>query len=243
MTVKDFLSTAAFAWSLALVPAHADRGMYEPPQVDHGRGAFNKLTPRKHEERLVVSIYEFRSNLSEIPARATTDLFKTALVRSGRFRVVERARLAEGVARERQLASESTGAAIDTPLRNAKYLFEGSISEASPNERQRTQRLAIAGMEIGGGSNRDVIAIDVRVVEVATGDIVDVVSVRKSVVTRSSSVAGVGAAIGAVMAQRGRSVPYVPDLAVQDQTRESLDAALRDAIELAVAELAARLAP
>jgi len=56
------------------------------------------------EARPVVAIYEFRSGVSEIGPRAATDMFVTALVHSGRFRVMERARLNEGVVREKQLA-------------------------------------------------------------------------------------------------------------------------------------------
>ena len=54
-------------------------------------------------ERLPVTIYEFRSGVAAVNGAAATDMFKTALVKTGRFRVVERARLNEGVVREKQL--------------------------------------------------------------------------------------------------------------------------------------------
>lgn len=232
----------AVALLLPAHPADADRGDYQPPEVLSGRPELQSRPARNLEERIAVSIYEFRSGVTEIPARASTDMFKTALVRSGQFRVVERSRLAEGVAVERKLSAEgATDTSIDRPLRAVKYLFEGTISEAAPSEKQRSQTVSLAGLEVGGGSNRDYISIDVRVVEVATGDIVDVVTVRKTVAGRTSSIGGVGNAIGAVLAQRGKATPFVPDLRIQEQQKESLDAALREAIDVAVAELAARL--
>jgi curli biogenesis system outer membrane secretion channel CsgG len=194
-------------------------------------------------DRLPVTIYEFRSSVTEMPARATTDMFKTALVRSGQFRVVERARAAEGVMREKQLnaAGLADGRSAEQPLRAAKYVFEGTISEATQSQTQRSSGVAVAGMEIGSGSNRDVISIDVRVVEVASGDIVDVVNVRKPITSETAAVSGFGNLIGTVLSQRGRSTTYVPDVQAQQQRRESLDQALREAIDQAVATLAVRL--
>jgi curli production assembly/transport component CsgG len=229
-------------------PAYAAGGSprgYEPPQVDAARStqALSKLPPKPPAERLVVTVYEFRSSVTEIAARATTDMFATALVKSGQFRVVERARAAEGAIREKQLnaAGQSGGKSAQQPLRAAKYVFEGTISEATQSKTQRTSGVSIAGLAAGGGSNRDVIAIDVRVVDVASGDIVDSVTVRKSIASETSSVSGVGNLIGNVLSQRGRSSTYVPDVQVQQQRREGLDEALREAIDQAVAALAERL--
>jgi len=39
----------------------------------------------------------FRSSVGEITARGSTDMFTTALIQSGQFRVVERSRLNDGV--------------------------------------------------------------------------------------------------------------------------------------------------
>jgi curli biogenesis system outer membrane secretion channel CsgG len=168
-------------------------------------------------------------------------MFTTALVRSGQFRVVERARAVEGALRERQL-NASEGRADSQPLRGAEYLFEGTISEATASQSQRSSGVSIAGMELGGGGNRDVLSVDVRVVEVASGDVVDAVTVRKAVVSETTGVSGVGSLIGAALPQRGRTSTFVPDVQFQRQRRESVDQALREAIELAVVTLAARLA-
>jgi curli production assembly/transport component CsgG len=234
--------------AIVIAPACAGGGVprgYEPAQVDAARStqSLSKLPVRPAVERVAVAVYEFRSSVTEIAARATTDMFTTALVKSGQFRVVERARVTEGAIREKQLnaTGHSDGKSAQLPLRAAKYVFEGTISEATQSQTQRSGGVSIAGMAAGGGNNRDVIAIDVRVVEVASGDIVESITVRKSIASETANVSGVGNLIGTVLSQRGRSSTYVPDVQVQQQRREGLDEALREAIDQAVATLAARL--
>jgi curli biogenesis system outer membrane secretion channel CsgG len=227
----------------SLLTGCADVPAYEAPRVDAAPSTQAiKAMPRKHGELTTVSIYEFRSAVTEIQARGTTDMFKTALLNSGQFRVVERARLNEGVLREKQLnaAGQSGGKSADEKLPHATYIFEGAITEANAGETQRSGAFGIAGAQIGGSTNRDVIGLDVRVVSVATGEIVGVVTVHKAVASKSQSLSGLGNLMGTVLAQQGRSTAYVPDLQLQQQHKESLDSALRAAIDQAVIELANR---
>ena len=215
----------------------------EPPRVDAAPSSKAlKAMPRKPGALPVVSIYEFRSAVTEIPARGATDMFKTALVKSGQFRVVERARLNEGVIREKQLnaAGLASGKSARALLTGAKYVFEGAITQANPGESQRSSAFGIAGAQIGSSSNRDVIGIDVRIVDAATGEIVDVVTVTQAIASSTSNVSGVGNLIGAVLSQKGKSSAFVPDMQVQEQKKEGLDSALRAAIDHAVLELAKR---
>ncbi len=234
---------AAVVAATAGLTACAGTPTAEPPQVDRAASTQAlKSLPRKAGERIAVSIYEFRSSVGEIPARGSTDMFKTALVQSGQFRVVERSRLNEGVIREKQLnaAGLSTGKAGAEQLTGARYIFEGSITEANASQTQRSAGVAVAGMELSGSSNKDVIGIDVRIVDVASGDVVDVVTVRKSVASDSVGVSGIGNVIGTVLARKGKNTAYVPDVQLQQQRKESLDVALRAAIDQAVIELAGR---
>jgi curli biogenesis system outer membrane secretion channel CsgG len=218
---------------------------YEPPQADTAptTQAIKKL-PRKSGERVAVTIYEFRSGLSDASARGATDIFKTALVQSGQFTVVERARLNEGVGREKQLnqAGATTGRSGTTQLRGAAYIFEGAVTEANSSESQNSTSVGVRGLQIGGGSNRDSIAIDVRIVDASNGDVVDVVSVRKAIASNSVQISGIGEFLNSVLASRGKSSPNVPDVQTQQQKREGVDSALRDAINQAVLELAKRFA-
>src|SRR5512147_670697 len=80
----------------------------EDPQLDNS-STTEKLEslPRVDEaNRKVVTIYEFRSSVPEISAGAATDMFTTALIKSGTFAVAERERLNQGVAFEKQLNAQ-----------------------------------------------------------------------------------------------------------------------------------------
>lgn len=76
-----------------------------------------------------------------------------------------------------------------------------------------------------------------RVVEVATGDVIEVVTVRKIIASDSANVSGIGNLLGTVLAQKGITSPYTPDLKLEQKRKESLDTALRAAIDEAVIEL------
>src|SRR5258707_1699838 len=101
--------------------------------------------PRVAGRRKVVTIYEFRSSVTEIPARGATDMFTTALIKSGAFAVAERSRLNEGVIREKQLhaSGQSTGSTAQSPVAGAAFIFEGTISEAAPGESQSSRSFNI----------------------------------------------------------------------------------------------------
>jgi len=145
--------------------------------------------------------------------------------------------------REKQLNASglTTGSSAAQPLLDAKYIFEGAITEANAGQTQRSAAFNIGGAELGASKGTDVLAIDVRVVEVATGELVNVVTVRKTIVSDSTSFSGIGSLIGTVLAGKGRNAAYVPDLRLQQQRKESIDLALRAVIDEAVIQLASRL--
>lgn len=243
MRTTHAATSIALTLSLFLLGCAVASPAVEPAVVDSSAGsrALRGL-PRPQGERVAVTIYEFRSGLANVSGRAATDMFKTALVQSGRFRVVERSRLAEGVLREKQLqqGGYASGTAAQKQLRGARFIFEGTVSEANPGESQSSGGVSIGGMQVGGATNRDSIAIDVRVVDAATGDILDAIVVRKAIDAGEVSVSGVGNLLGSIMAQRGRHLPYAPDVQVQQRRAEGADTALRAAIEEAVLQLVNR---
>lgn len=238
---------AAFAPVVVVLSACVVPGsLSTPAQADASAGAQAlKKLPRKSGDRVAVTVYEFRSGLPGLGAQAATDMFKTALVHSGQFRVVERARLNEGVAREKQLqgGGYATGRAAQSQLRGAQYVFEGAVAEANSSERQQAGSVSVGGMQVGGASNRDSIAIDVRVVDVASGDVVDAITVRKRIGAEETSVSGVGNLIGNVMNRKGKYSPYTPDVQATQRRNEGVDSALRAAIDEAVLQLAKRFEP
>jgi curli biogenesis system outer membrane secretion channel CsgG len=225
----------------ASAPSPAQAAEPAKQQATAGQKALDNL-PRQQGERPVVTIYEFRSSLASIGGRSATDVFTTALVKSGQFRVVERSRLNEGVVREKQLQQSgwAAGTAGTTQLRGAQYIFEGTVTEANASEQRNSGGINVGGMQVGGGSNTDTIAIDVRVIDANTSDILDVVSVSKPIKATTASVSGVGGLLNNVLAERGKSSPYTPDVQGQSTKQEGLDKALRACIDEAVLQLAKR---
>ena len=200
--------------------------------------------PRKSSDaRVAVAIYEFTSNLPEISPRGATEQFKTALVQSGQFRVVERAKLDRGVVREKQMnaAGQTTGSTSQQQLRGAEYIFEAEITELGSGTRTSSNGVNIGGLQVGGARNNDEFGIDISIVDANTGDVVDAISVRKRLKGTARSVGGIGALINLVRAEKGKGgVAYSPEVQHQSTSKDNFDAVLREAIEEAVYELAKR---
>lgn len=206
--------------------------------------ALAALPPKPLEQRLPVTIYEFHSGVPAVSVTAATDMFTTALVRSAQFRVVERQRLNQGVLYEKQLnaAGQTTGDTAQKQLRGARYIFEGTVTEANASGEQHQAGVNVGGLNLGGGTNKDTIAIDVRILDANTGDVLDAVSVSKALNDSNTSLSGTGALAGTLAAMRGRMAnPLTPDVNYQSAHQESVDAALRYCIEASVLELVKRL--
>jgi curli biogenesis system outer membrane secretion channel CsgG len=192
------------------------------------------------------TIREFRSSLAEVTPRAATDMFITALVKTRQFRVLERARLAEGVAAEKSLNQQgvTTGQAGQSQYIAATYMFEATISENSSTDRKSTFTMGLAGATAGRGTLSDSLAIDVRVTDVESGVVVDAVTVRKEIKSVQSQVSGVTSALANIFS-KGRAAQAAELLAPTDSytndRKDSVDATLREAINDAVRDIAKRL--
>ncbi len=206
--------------------------------------ALAALPPKPLEQRVPVTIYEFHSGVPAVSVTAATDMFTTALVRSAQFRVVERQRLNQGVLYEKQMnaAGQTTGDAAQKQLRGARYIFEGTVSEANASGDQHQAGVNVGGLSLGGGTNKDTIAVDVRILDADNGDVLDAVSVTKTLNDNSTSVSGTGALAGTLAALRGRVAnPLTPDVNYQSAHQESVDKALRYCIDASVLALVKRL--
>jgi curli biogenesis system outer membrane secretion channel CsgG len=204
---------------------------------------------RKTGTKKIVTIYEFRTSVPEVLPRAATDMFTTALMKSGAFAVAERQRLNEGVMREKQLnASVHTSGDLDsTKLAVARIIFEGTISEAMIAGQQNEFSSSAGGVDISLTQNQDTIGIDVRVIEAQSGLVLDAVNVRRSLQSSDSKASATvsGAGGSAVLKQFRSSIPggeVLGTVAIQARIakKESIDRALRECIELAVLELVRR---
>ncbi len=212
----------------------------EDPQLDNS-STTQKLEslPRVDEaDRKVVTIYEFRSSVPEISAAAATDMFTTALIKSGTFAVAERERLNQGVAFEKQLNAQgqTTGTVAQSQLVGAQYIFEGTVSEANAQESKTGIAGVFKGLGVETSGEKATIGVDVRVVSAATGQVLDSVNVRKPIKSGGFSVSGVGA-----FAQKltGKNLGGA-DVNVGHEGREGVDEALRSCIEEAVYQLVKR---
>jgi curli biogenesis system outer membrane secretion channel CsgG len=197
---------------------------------------------RKAGPKPVVTIYEFRSSVPEVQVKAASEMFTTALIKSGAFAVAERQRLNEGVIREKQInaAGQSTGTSASSKLAGANYIFEVVVSEANPGESQGEGNLSVGGMDLSHGNAKDGIGMDVRIVDAESGLVVDAVNVRKKIAASGTSVSGLGRLAQSFAGLRGRSIPLNPELSAKSSRKESVDKALRSCIEAAVYELAKR---
>ena len=232
-----------------LPPGQGIPGGLPPPQLvpqQVNQPAARDSDSRRHAQRPTVTIREFRSSVAEVPPRAATDLFITALVESGRFRVVERARLSESIGQEKLLNQQglSSGDAAQVRLVAARYVFEGTISEAQINQNAETMGLNILGVGGKTTQTRDSIGIDVRVIEVESGIVADAIKVRRQIKGRATEVGGVGDSISNALSQRflGGAVMQGGNKEYESVQRASVDEALRAAIDEAVKTLAERFA-
>jgi curli biogenesis system outer membrane secretion channel CsgG len=206
--------------------------------------ALAALPVKPLDQRVAVTIYEFHSGVPDVSVAAATDIFTTTLVESHQFRVVERNRLNQGIVPEKQLngAGQSTGAVAQHQLRGARYIFEGTVTEANAGADQHQGGVSIGGLTLGGGKNKDTIAIDVRILDAETGDVLDSVSVSKALHDSSVGVGGTAALAGTLASMSGHSAnPLTPDVNYQSSRKESIDKALRACIETAVLALIKRV--
>jgi curli biogenesis system outer membrane secretion channel CsgG len=191
----------------------------------------------------VVTIYEFRSSVPEIQVKAAQEMFVTALIKSGQFAVAERQRLDAGVNREKQLNASgmTTGDSGNAKLAGANYIFEVVVSEANVNQDNSQSGAKVGGMDVKYGSATDTIGMDVRIVDASSGLVVDAVNVRKKIESSSTSVSGLGKLAQGLFAKKGKEMPINADADVKTSHKESVDAALRACIDMAVLELSKRM--
>jgi len=201
-----------------------------------------KQIKRAPGAKTVVAIYEFRSAVPEVQVAAAQEMFVTALIKSGAFAVAERQRLNEGLMRERQMQAGglTTGAAAGQ-VAAARYVFEVVVSEANRSAQESSSSFSIGGMTVGGGSSADQIGLDVRIVDVKSGLVVDAVNSVKKIESGTTSVSGIGSLLNRVGSVAGKSMPLEVDGQTRSTRKEGVDQALRACIEVAVAELAQRL--
>jgi curli biogenesis system outer membrane secretion channel CsgG len=210
----------------------------------------NEAPPEKKMESLkikpgpkkVVSIYQFRSSVSEIAARGATDMFTTALVKTSAFAVVERQRLNRGVEREKKLqqSKKAVGKAGGSKLMGVDYIFEGTISEFVSNEEESEYGASLGGMEASRAHSVSGIGLDVRIIDASTGSVLDSVNVRRKIQTGSKGISGIGNFVRSL--GRGSGSGLDPDVSIKKGKKDGRDQVMRDCIDQAIYEIVKRYA-
>lgn len=234
-----WLGLALLAFAMGAPVAHAQSSARVDDSASSKELARVKRAPGA---RTTVAIYELRSAVPEVQVGAATEMFVTALIKSGAFAVAERQRLNEGVMRERAL--QQGGVSAGPPagqVAGARYVFEVVISEANRGASDSANNVRIGGMTVGGGKSADAIGLDVRIVDVQSGLVVDAVNTVKTIEASTTQVSGVGNLLGSLRALQGKAPKLEVDADHRSSRKEGVDRALRACIEVAVAELARRL--
>lgn len=213
-------------------------GNEDPVRDDSSTSKKLESLPRAKGPRQVVTIYEFRSSVPEVSAAAATDMFMTALVKSGAFAVAERQRLNEGVMVEKQLNAQgqTTGDTANRQLAGAAYIFEGTVSEANAGESKTGVGGTVEGLGVETSGEKAVIGLDIRVIDAKSGLLLDAVNVRKPVKQSGFSVKGIGSFLKNITGKDTGSA----DLSLAREKKEGVDEALRACIEQAIYELVKR---
>lgn len=221
-------SGIGLAAAVALIGA-ATGAFAQQPQTGQAQHVYRRPT---------VTIYQFRSSVPEVDAAAATDMFTTALIKTNRFAVLERQRLNQDIMQEKHLNQQglTTGNAGSTRLTGAHYIFEGTVSEANPNESETGANGGVEGLQVGGHTDTAMIGIDVRIVDADTGAVLDAVNVRKHVEASGAHVNNIGGFLSRVTGDNLHGA----NLNVRQEKRQSVDKTLRACIQEAVDEIADR---
>jgi curli biogenesis system outer membrane secretion channel CsgG len=158
--------------AVALIVALAMQGCAgrpkAPPEAAAPVEAAQKPAPRPPARMVPVAIDEFRSQASAVSTQSAMDMFITALVESRQFTVIERYR------REDFRDGGSN-------LLRARYLIRGAVTEFTEKAEVDDLGVKIGASGLGGSRVRDVIAIDVRILDERTGVVLHALSVKRGI--------------------------------------------------------------
>lgn len=184
----------------------------------------------------IVTIYKVKSTVREVSPASATDMFITALVKTHRFLVMERQRLNESIYKEKQLnqQGQTTGNVAAKQLTGADYIFVATITEANADSNKSGVAGTFGGLGIESNSKEAEIGMDVRILDAASGAIIDAISVRRKVSQGGETVSGIGSFLGSMAGIDTHGA----DLSISNNKNEGIDKALRSLIQDAVQKLA-----
>lgn len=238
--VRRYLPVVAVLAFMAAAPAAA-QSRDDPVVGDpsHPAQALRALPRVPVNQRPVVTIYAFRGDVPDVDCDAATDMFTTALVQSGAFVVAERQRLVPDLTVEKQLNAQrfTSGDTASKQLAGARYIFEGTVSDLTADDDQSDGGVSLGGMTLGGSGAKGQLAIDVRVVDVDSGTVIDSIEVHKPIRSRAKHVSGIGNFLSSVSHS---NLPLGADASADSAHQDNVGKALRACIDAAVLELVKR---
>jgi curli biogenesis system outer membrane secretion channel CsgG len=135
---------------------------------------------------------------------ALTEQLTTALINTGRFIVLERKALDEVLGEQDLGASgrvnQETAAAKGRVI-GAEWLVKAAITEYTDKKSRSGGGIAIGGVALGGAKREAFVAMDVRIVDAATGEVID--SLKADGRAKSSGAIG-GLSLGGVVLAGGK---------------------------------------
>jgi len=132
-----------------------------------------------------VTVYRFK-NKTGFPhglalSNGMTDQLITALVKTGHFRVVERAEVGDVLMeKELQRAGEATGEAGATKMVGAQLIFAGAVTELSETGGMGVD-LSHWGVDAGVESYTAQVGLDMRIIDAGSSVVLDSIDVRRTV--------------------------------------------------------------
>jgi curli biogenesis system outer membrane secretion channel CsgG len=168
------------------------------------------------------STWQSDRNPGEVGA-ALTEQLTTALMNSGRFVVLERKALDEVLGEQDLGASGRVNQETAAPtgkVIGAEWLVKGTITEYTDKKTRSGGAVVFRGIGLGGTKAEAYVALDVRIIDAATGEVID--SVKADGSAKRSGALG-GLAVGGVFLAAGK----------EDETPigQATRAALTDAID------------
>jgi curli biogenesis system outer membrane secretion channel CsgG len=172
------------------------------PIVVSGRTATERITSG---DDVTTTSVNWNSDASPGQVGASlTEQLTTALTNTGRFVVLERKGLDEVLGEQDLGASGRVNKETAAPkgrVIGAEWMIKAAITEYTDRKSRSGGGIAIGGIAIGGTKREAFLAMDVRIVDAATGEVID--SVKADGRAKSSGTLG-GIALGGVILAGGK---------------------------------------
>lgn len=185
---KILVLTVAFLFILSFISA----------DVSYAKSK-KKATPSLKGPKKTIAVMDFVNKAGRQAKHnfgdSMSEMLTTALIKTDRFIVVERQAISD-VLQEQDFGvsgrAREAGAAKLGAMLNAQILIRGAITEFETKTSGGSGGIGFAGVSLGGKSKKAHIAVNIKLYDVTTGEVIDSVRCEGKA---SSSGAGIGGAV------------------------------------------------